>query len=195
MIYFHTQACYRFCRKKTPRWGVLGKKRDRLSAISLCWHYLFSHAGVRSSLCARKQSGGLFAAKKNLRPFDRRFVLALSIFTRSHPRTIVDAPELNFCVRDGNRWTLKPINTNFQDCTLKTEHSLPQSCFPKVFEPAFFRSSPRHISIGQLNTLPCLHPRPINVIVYDVPYSFRMGDLISGGVSRLDAFSVYLVQT
>jgi len=28
-----------------------------------------------------------------------------------------------------------------------------------------------------------------------VPYSFRMGDLILGGVSRLDAFSVYLVQT
>ena len=40
-------------------------------------------------------------------------MLALSIFTRSHPRTIVDELELNFCVRDGNRWTLKPINTNY----------------------------------------------------------------------------------
>ena len=40
-------------------------------------------------------------------------VLALSIFTCSHPHTIVDELELNFCVRDGNRWTLKPINTNF----------------------------------------------------------------------------------
>ena len=28
-----------------------------------------------------------------------------------------------------------------------------------------------------------------------VSYSFQMGDLILGGVSRLDAFSVYLVQT
>ena len=139
-------------------------------------------------------------------------MLALSIFTRSHPRTIVDEPELNFCVRDGNRWTLRPINTNFlrlsfvahnvrrygsasQACILKTEHSFLQSCFQRSLSSLRFRSSPRHISIGQLHTLPCFHLRPINVIVYDVPYSFRMGDLISGRVSRLDAFSVYLVQT
>ena len=57
------------------------------------------------------------------------------------------------------------------------------------------RSSPRLISIGQLHALLHFHLRPINVIVYDVPYSFRMRDLILGGVSRLDAFSVYLVQT
>ena len=57
------------------------------------------------------------------------------------------------------------------------------------------RSSPRQISIGQLHALLHFHLRPINVIVYDVPYSFRMRDLILGGVSRLDAFSVYLVQT
>ena len=65
----------------------------------------------------------------------RYTVLALSIFTCSHPHTIVDEPELNFCVRDGNRWTLRTINTNFSErfaivssafrraCTLKTEHS------------------------------------------------------------------------
>ena len=39
-------------------------------------------------------------------------MLALSIFPGSHPPSIVDELELNFCVRDGNRWTLKPINTN-----------------------------------------------------------------------------------
>ena len=39
-------------------------------------------------------------------------VLALSIFPASHPASIVDANELNFCVRDGNRWTLTAINTN-----------------------------------------------------------------------------------
>ena len=44
---------------------------------------------------------------------ERLFVLALSIFTCSRPHTIVDELELNFCVRDGNRWTLKPINTNY----------------------------------------------------------------------------------
>ena len=39
-------------------------------------------------------------------------MLALPIFTASHPATIVGANELNFCVRDGNRWTLIAINTN-----------------------------------------------------------------------------------
>ena len=40
------------------------------------------------------------------------FVFALPIFTASHPATIVGVHELNFCVRDGNRWTLMTINTN-----------------------------------------------------------------------------------
>ena len=40
-------------------------------------------------------------------------VLALPIFTASHPATIVGVHELNFCVRDGNRWTLMTINTNY----------------------------------------------------------------------------------
>ena len=38
---------------------------------------------------------------------------ALPIFTASHPATIVSANELNFCVRDGNRWTLIAINTDY----------------------------------------------------------------------------------
>ena len=41
------------------------------------------------------------------------FVLALPIFPASHPASIVGADELNFCVRDGNRWTLVAINTNY----------------------------------------------------------------------------------
>ena len=40
------------------------------------------------------------------------FMLALPIFPASHPASIVGADELNFCVRDGNRWTLVAINTN-----------------------------------------------------------------------------------
>ena len=39
-------------------------------------------------------------------------VLALPIFPASHPASIVGASELNFCVRDGNRWTLAAIKTN-----------------------------------------------------------------------------------
>ena len=42
-------------------------------------------------------------------------MLALPIFPGSHPPSIVGAYELNFCVRDGNRWTLIAINTNYMD--------------------------------------------------------------------------------
>ena len=57
-------------------------------------------------------------------------------------------------------------------------------------------SSPRSISIAQLNTLLHLHPRPINLVVYERPYSFEMmGYLILRCTSRLDAFSVYYIRT
>ena len=50
-------------------------------------------------------------------------MLALPIFPVSRPTSIFGERELNFCVRDGNRWTLTPINTNcIQGRTLKTEH-------------------------------------------------------------------------
>ena len=41
-------------------------------------------------------------------------MLALPIFPGRHQPSIVGAYELNFCVRDGNRWTLIAINTNYQ---------------------------------------------------------------------------------
>ena len=40
-------------------------------------------------------------------------MLALPIFPASHPASIVGEGVLNFCVREGNRWTHTPINTNF----------------------------------------------------------------------------------
>ena len=46
-------------------------------------------------------------------------MLALPIFPCSHPQSIVGEGELNFCVRDGNRWTLTPINTNYIFCIRK----------------------------------------------------------------------------
>ena len=52
------------------------------------------------------------AGRKKPRPFGRGFVFALPIFTASHPATIVGVHVLNFCVRDGNRWTHMTINTN-----------------------------------------------------------------------------------
>ena len=39
-------------------------------------------------------------------------MLAIPIFPCSYPQSIVGADELNFCVRDGNRWTLIAIITN-----------------------------------------------------------------------------------
>ena len=56
-------------------------------------------------------------------------------------------------------------------------------------------SSPRTISINQLHMLPHFHLWPINQVVSLGPYCFRMGNLISEGASRLDAFSVYPVRT
>jgi len=52
--------------------------------------------------------------------------------------------------------------------------------------------SPRPISTGRLNTSPCLHLRPINLVVCQGPYPVNpVGDLISRQASRLDAFSAY----
>ena len=53
------------------------------------------------------------AGRKKPRLFSRGFVFALPIFPGSRPPSIVGVHELNFCVRDGNRWTLMTINTNY----------------------------------------------------------------------------------
>ena len=58
-------------------------------------------------------------------------MLALPIFPCSHPQSIFGADELNFCVRDGNRWTLAAINTNLYICfqlPLRTFSILPAPC-------------------------------------------------------------------
>ena len=51
-------------------------------------------------------------------------MFALPIFTASHPATIVGVHVLNFCVRDGNRWTHMTINTN----------SLAEEVFPFLYK-------------------------------------------------------------
>ena len=55
------------------------------------------------------------SAKKNQTEAWFLLMLALPIFPGSHPPSIVGVHELNFCVRDGNRWTLMTINTNYAD--------------------------------------------------------------------------------
>ena len=68
-------------------------------------------------------------------------------------------------------------------------------CLTYELTPLILWSSPRPISIGQLNTLPCFHLCPIYLVVFKGSYCFRMGYLILRGASRLDAFSVYPFQT
>ena len=50
---------------------------------------------------------------------DRRFwfVSALPIFPGRFQPSIFGANELNYCVRDGNRWTLIAINTDSRNCS------------------------------------------------------------------------------
>ena len=50
---------------------------------------------------------------KKRRSFDRRLVLALSIFPGRCQPSIVDRNELNYRVRNGNGWTLILISTNY----------------------------------------------------------------------------------
>ena len=85
-----------------------------------CGHYVgitdLSRVGQRVVL-AKKVSSGHFPPElqmeqKETAHFRVRYVLALPIFPGSRPPSIVGANELNFCVRDGNRWTLIAINTN-----------------------------------------------------------------------------------
>ena len=88
-------------------------------------------------------------------------MLALPIFTASRPATIVGASELNFCVRDGNRWTLTAINTNYSEGYAPSKLNIENhdSCLRLATEPASScRSSFRLISISQLNALLHLHP-------------------------------------
>ena len=73
-------------------------------------------------------------------------------------------------------------------------HPLP--CISGI-HTAFLRlwSSPQTISDSQLHMLPCFHLCPIYLVLSKGLYFFRMGYLISGPVSRLDAFSVYPIRT
>ena len=79
-------------------------------------------------------------AQKKLRSFDRSFMLALPIFPCSHPQSIVGANELNFCVRDGNRWTLIAINTNYMDKSFRF-HRLIRSVARPVCQSALRSNS------------------------------------------------------
>ena len=80
------------------------------------------------------------------------------------PPSTIGAGSLNFRVRDGNGCDPAAIATEIFCC---------QGCAPIWGSPprtpeqtrAIVNPSPRPISTGRLHTLPCLHLRPINVVV------------------------------
>ena len=88
----------------------------------------------------------------------------------------------------GDIWNRK-IKYSLKTEQTEVKRKRSSRCWTEIWKSS---SSPRSISIAQLNTLLCLHLRPIKLVVYKRPYSLKgMGYLILRCVSRLDAFSVY----
>ena len=84
---------------------------QRAAQVSnLCGGLAAASTGVGGLIQSPLKTSGYEKSPAYWRDF---FVLALPIFPASRPASIVGAVELNFCVRDGNRWTLIAINTNF----------------------------------------------------------------------------------
>ena len=126
-----------------------------------------------------------------------------SIFPGSRPPSIFDTDELNFCVRNGNRWILIAISTNYllaglqtskKSCNFVPSKSNNENMLCKG--PSNTWSSPRPISTAKLNASRHLHLQPINLVVFKGSYLVNpVGYLISGAASCLDAFSVYPFRT
>ena len=125
----------------------------------------------------------------------------LPIFTGRLQPTIFGTSELNFCVRNGNRWNLTVIDTghahdpvicfSFEDVPSKLNIELRQTEYLIKMG-----SSPRPISTRLLNGSLHLHIVPINLVVFKGSYLIdSVGYLILGPASRLDAFSVYPIRT
>ena len=114
-------GCYLF-KMSDDRLVTAKRKSQPFDCGSLCWRYLSfwvgqvlrleRSGGSALGLVASQQSGGLSQAQKSPDLSVEAVMLALPIFPGSRPPSIVGANELNFCVRDGNRWTLIAINTN-----------------------------------------------------------------------------------
>jgi hypothetical protein len=111
---------------------------------------------------------------------------------RIQPSTI-GAGGLNFRVRNGNG-CISAAKATETSCSAGYPRSGPfENSIANTSETSSKDPSPRPISTGQLNTLLCLHFRPINVVVFHGPYLVNpVARFISRRVSRLDAFSGYL---
>src|SRR5690554_5249429 len=107
------------------------------------------------------------------------------------PSTI-GAGGLNFRVRNGNGWNPSAMATEI--CCQVRGHRRWRSSLKNSIASTnvIVDPSPRPISTGRLNTLLCVHLRPINVMVCHGPYLVDpVGNLILERASYLDAFSTY----
>ena len=105
-----------------------------------------------------------------------------------YPPSTIGAGRLNFRVRDGNGCDSAAMATG----NLAQYQGIRRPCEPSIASTGIDVPSPRPISTGRLNTLLCLHLRPINVVVYHGPYQVNpVGNLILERASHLDAFSAY----
>ena len=97
----------------------------------------------------------------------------LPIFPARHQASIFGVDELNFCVRNGNRWDLIAIITDLRSKGPLDPSKLNKQTFlsNEFIQDITNRSSPRPISTRKLHTLPYLHFEPINLIVFQGSYS------------------------
>ena len=129
---------------------------------------------------------------------DKRVLIRFGGDLLSHVlrRSTIGATALNGRVRDGAgcfacAMTTKPKKNSYQStfccrCPVLGSVLLVISLSSTGSNQAY-----RAISTGQLNTLLCLHLRPIDVVVFHGP----QGYLVLRGASRLDAFSGYPVRS
>ena len=87
-------------------------------------------------------------------------MLALPIFPGRLQPSIVGRSELNFCVRDGNRWTLALISTNYCNCVRSNKHYIHFSalCQEKNGDPYRIRTDVkgvRGLCLNHLTNGPC----------------------------------------
>ena len=108
-------------------------------------------------------------------------------------RSTIGATALNGRVRDGTGCFACAMTTKPKKVSRIPSQVL-SKCMLSISKSLAFTGSNqayRTISTGQLNALPRLHLRPIDVVVYHGP----QGYLVLRGASRLDAFSGYPVRS
>ena len=137
----------------------------------------------------------------NLRPRRRRTPIAggpSHVRARRRPTlpgpldpSTIGAGGLNFRVRNGNGCDPSAMATEI--CCQERSRRAAQLLGNSIASTNFIVDpSPRPISTGRLNTLLCVHLRPINVMVCHGPYLVDpVGNLILERASYLDAFSTY----